>query len=56
MYVEDMMACHIQLINLTPEQSELLHSLVRSREVPRSLVQRTQIILKAADGRKLAKN
>jgi transposase len=38
-------------LNLTPEQNEYLQSLVRSREVPHSRVQRAQIILKAAAGK-----
>lgn len=44
------MARPIPPLNLTQEPSELLHSLVRCREVPHSLVQRAQIILKAANG------
>ena len=38
-------------INLTPEQSDLLQRLARSRETPHSLVVRTQMILHAAEGR-----
>jgi len=37
-------------INLTSAQNEYLQSVVRSREVPHSRVQRAQIILKAAAG------
>ena len=37
-------------INLTSIQDEYLQSVVRSREVPHSRVQRAQIILKAAAG------
>jgi transposase len=37
-------------LNLTPEQNEYLQSLIRSREIPHSRVQRAQIILKAAAG------
>ena len=38
-------------INLSPGQSELLQSIVRSREVPHSLVQRAQIVLAIGEGR-----
>lgn len=37
-------------INLTPEQSDLLQRLAHSRETPHSLVQRTQMIVQAAEG------
>jgi len=37
-------------LNLTPDQNEYLQSIVRSREIPHSRVQRAQIILKAAAG------
>jgi len=37
-------------LNLTPDQNESLQSIVRSREIPHSRVQRAQIILKAAAG------
>ena len=37
-------------INLTIEQNQLLQALARRRETPHSLVLRTQIILKAAQG------
>ena len=39
-------------LNLTPAQNEYLQSIVRSREIPHSRVQRAQIILKAADNNK----
>ncbi|MCX7113568.1 MAG: helix-turn-helix domain-containing protein [Proteobacteria bacterium] len=38
-------------INLSPGQNELLQSIVRSREVPHSLVQRAQIVLAVGEGR-----
>lgn len=38
-------------IDLSPEQSRLLQSLVSSREVPHSLVQRATIVLAASQGR-----
>jgi transposase len=38
-------------INLSPGQIELLQSIVRSREVPHSLVQRAQIVLAIGEGR-----
>jgi transposase len=38
-------------INLSPGQNELLQSIVRSREVPHSLVQRAQIVLAIGEGR-----
>ena len=38
-------------INLSIEQNGLLQSIVRSREVPHSLVQRAQIVLAAGEGR-----
>ena len=37
-------------IHLTPEQSDLLQRLAHSRETPHSLVQRTQMIVQAAEG------
>ena len=37
-------------LNLTSDQNEYLQSIVRSRKVPHSRVQRAQIILKAAAG------
>jgi len=37
-------------INLSPGQNELLQSIVRSREVPHSLVQRAQIVLDVLNG------
>jgi hypothetical protein len=37
-------------ITLTTEQKELLEKISRSRETPHSLVQRAEIILKAAEG------
>lgn len=44
------MARPIQSIKLSLEQSNLLQSIVRRREVPHRLVQRATIILKAAKG------
>ena len=38
-------------INLSPEQNELLQSIIRSREAPHSLVQRAQIVLAVGEGR-----
>ena len=38
-------------INLSPEQNELLQAIVRSREVPHSLVQRAQVVLAISQGR-----
>ncbi len=38
-------------INLSPEQNELLQAIIRSREVPHSLVQRAQIVLAVGEGR-----
>jgi len=37
-------------INLTPAQNESLQKIIRRREIPHSIVQRAQIILKAAVG------
>lgn len=37
-------------IHLTPEQQDLLERIARRRETPHSLVLRTQIILRAAEG------
>ena len=44
------MARPAPLIDLTPEQRSLLEGLSRSRETARRLVQRAQIVLRAADG------
>jgi transposase len=37
-------------ISVSPEQNELLQSIIRSREVPHSLAQRSQFVLAAAQG------
>ncbi len=44
------MARPAPLINLTPEQRTVLEGLARRREIAHSLVQRAQIVLRAADG------
>lgn len=44
------MARPTKQLNLTLEQKQLLEKIARSRETPHSLVQRTQIVLKAAAG------
>ena len=44
------MARPIQSLKLSLEQSNLLQSIVRRREVPHRLVQRATIILKATEG------
>jgi transposase len=38
-------------ISLSPEQNELLQSIIRSREVPHSLAQRARIVLAISQGR-----
>ena len=37
-------------ISLSPEQNELLQSIIRSREVPHSLALRARIVLAASQG------